>query len=59
MTTNPLTETAVLDALRQVLDPEVGMSIVDLGLIYHVAIEGARVRVTVVPRDVVRRFGDS
>ena len=45
MTSNPLTETAVLDALRQVLDPEIGMSIVELGLIYHIDIEGTLVRV--------------
>lgn len=40
-----ISENAVLDALRQVIDPEVGMSIVDLGLIYDVRINGSEVRV--------------
>ena len=36
----------VTQALREVFDPELGMSIVDLGLIYDVEIEASLVRVT-------------
>jgi metal-sulfur cluster biosynthetic enzyme len=36
----------VTQALRAVLDPELGMSLVDLGLIYGMEIEADRVRVT-------------
>lgn len=35
----------ITEVLRDVLDPELGMSVVDLGLIYGVQIEGGRVRV--------------
>ena len=41
-----LNEAAVLDALRQVIDPEIDCNLVDLGLIYNVAITGSKVKVT-------------
>lgn len=36
----------VTEALRGVFDPELGMSVVDLGLIYDVQIDGGCVRIT-------------
>lgn len=38
-------EEQVLDALREVFDPEIPFNVVDLGLIYGVEIEGGRVDV--------------
>jgi metal-sulfur cluster biosynthetic enzyme len=47
MTAKPIvTEAEVFDALRQVIDPELGQNIVDLGLIYSIHIVGAKVLVT-------------
>ena len=40
------TRAQVTEALRDVLDPELGMSVVDLGLIYDVQIDAGRVRIT-------------
>jgi metal-sulfur cluster biosynthetic enzyme len=41
-----MTRDDVLEALRQVDDPEIGINVVDLGLVYAVDVAGDRVRVT-------------
>ena len=43
----PPTESAVLDALRPIIDPDFGKSIVDLGFVKNLEIAGARVSFTI------------
>jgi FeS assembly SUF system protein len=40
-----VTQDDVLNALREVYDPEIPISVVDLGLIYDVGVEGSKVNV--------------
>jgi metal-sulfur cluster biosynthetic enzyme len=46
MTTAPLTDDLVLETLRQVIDPEIGVNIVDLGFIYRYAGADGKLTVT-------------
>ena len=41
-----ITKDDVVEALRQVEDPELGMDIVELGLLYDVEVEGPKVKVS-------------
>ena len=54
----PITETAIREALRQVIDPELGINIVDLGLVYAVEIDGTRVRVVMTMTSPACPLGD-
>src|SRR5262249_35843772 len=45
VTQMPIERDQVIDALRDVFDPELGMSVVDLGLIYDVEIDDGLVRI--------------
>jgi metal-sulfur cluster biosynthetic enzyme len=42
---NKFTDTYILDILRPIIDPDLGISIVDLGLIVDIIITGANVTV--------------
>lgn len=46
MNAHPLTDELVLDTLRQVIDPEIGCNIVDLGLVYRFAYADGKLTVT-------------
>jgi metal-sulfur cluster biosynthetic enzyme len=46
MSENSITEAVVFENLRQVIDPEIGCNIVDLGLVYSVAIHESKVVIT-------------
>jgi metal-sulfur cluster biosynthetic enzyme len=41
-----VTEDQVREALKQIEDPEVGLNIVDLGLIYDIEVDGSTVNVS-------------
>ncbi len=41
-----MTAADIRDALREVTDPELGINIVDLGLVYRIDLDGAVVRIT-------------
>lgn len=41
-----VTEEAVREALKEVVDPEIGLDVINLGLIYGIKIDGGRVDVT-------------
>ncbi len=46
MTDSEQNEQTIFAALRQVIDPEIGCNILDLGLVYNVAFAAGKVRVT-------------
>lgn len=45
MNTQSIDEATIWQTLRQIMDPEIGCNIVDLGLIYNLEINGGRVSV--------------
>lgn len=45
MTETPSLEEQIRDQLRHVSDPELGVNIVDLGLVYHIEVEEGKARV--------------
>jgi metal-sulfur cluster biosynthetic enzyme len=45
-TVDDTTRAQVVEALRGVLDPEVGINIVDLGVVYEVRVDGSSVRIS-------------
>ena len=46
MTATHLDEALIRETLREVIDPELDCNIVDLGLVYDIAIDGGKVTVT-------------
>ena len=55
---NPPDEAAIRDRLRQVIDPEAGFNIVDLGLIYDIAITPPQVSIAMTMTSPACPLGD-
>lgn len=43
--TSPITEEQIYNALRKLIDPELGVNIVDLGLVYDVQIQDGQIAI--------------
>lgn len=41
-----ITKEKVYEALKKVIDPEIGFNIVDLGLVYDVSVDGGKVKIS-------------
>ena len=53
-----ISDAAVREALRQVIDPELGVNIVDLGLVYQVELSGTHVRIVMTMTSAACPLGD-
>jgi metal-sulfur cluster biosynthetic enzyme len=53
-----MTAADVREALREVIDPEIGVNIVDLGLVYDIQVDGADVRITMTMTSAACPLGD-
>ena len=52
------TETDIREALRHVVDPEIGVNIVDLGLVYRIEVEDGRARIAMTMTSPTCPLGD-
>jgi len=52
------TDADIREALHHVLDPEIGVNIVDLGLVYRIEVEGRRARITMTMTSPTCPLGD-
>ena len=52
------TDADIREALHHVVDPEIGVNIVDLGLVYRIEVEGRRARITMTMTSATCPLGD-